>query len=243
MKDYLQDMIAHTSALGFIDLIKVTGTDQETKINASSEKQTVMITGIFKNASPDFIGTFGMPNLGKLKTILSFDEYGDDSVITINKTNTTDPMQPTVIHFETKDKSFSNDYRLMGKEIADDQVKMFAYKGKDWAVEFVPSVESILRLKKQSQVHSEEETFATRTANGNLYFDFGDVSTHNGNFVFQAGVTGTLSKKLKWPVTHVISILNLPGDKVFRINGVGALEITVDSGLANYSYLLPAHMK
>jgi hypothetical protein len=240
MKDYLQDMIAHTSALGFIDLIKVTGTDQETKINASSEKQTVMITGTFKNPSADFIGVFGMPNLPKLKTILSFDEYGDDSKISMVRNGAN---LPESVHFESKNGDFVNDYRLMSKEIADDQVKIFAYKGKDWDVEFVPSVESILRLKKQSQVHSEEETFATRTANGNLYFDFGDVSTHNGNFVFQAGVTGTLSKKLKWPVTHVISILNLPGDKVFRINGAGALEITVDSGLANYSYLLPAHMK
>ena len=240
MKDYLQDMIAHTSALGFIDLIKVTGTEQETKINASSEKQTVMITGTFKNASPDFIGTFGMPNLPKLKTILSFDEYGEDSKISMVRNSAT---LPEYIHFESKNGDFVNDYRLMSKEIADDQVKIFAYKGKDWDVEFVPSVESILRLKKQSQVHSEEETFATRIANGNLYFDFGDVSTHNGNFVFQSGVTGSLSKKLKWPITHVISILNLPGDKVFRINGAGALEITVDSGLANYSYLLPAHTK
>jgi hypothetical protein len=233
-------MIAHTSALGFIDLIKVTGTEQETKINASSEKQTVMITGTFKNASPDFIGTFGMPNLPKLKTILSFDEYGEDSKISMVRNGAT---LPECIHFESKNGDFVNDYRLMSKEIADDQVKIFAYKGKDWDVEFVPSVESILRLKKQSQVHSEEETFATRIANGNLYFDFGDVSTHNGNFVFQSGITGSLSKKLKWPITHVISILNLPGDKVFRINGAGALEITVDSGLANYSYLLPAHTK
>lgn len=240
MKDYLQDMIAHTSALGFIDLIKVTSTEQETKINASSEKQTVMITGTFKNASPDFIGTFGMPNLPKLKTILSFDEYGEDSKISMIRNGAT---LPECIHFESKNGDFVNDYRLMSKEIADDQVKIFAYKGKDWDVEFVPSVESILRLKKQSQVHSEEETFATRIANGNLYFDFGDVSTHNGNFVFQSGITGALSKKLKWPITHVISILNLPGDKVFRINGAGALEITVDSGLANYSYLLPAHTK
>lgn len=240
MKDYLQDMIAHTSALGFIDLIKVTGTEQETKINASADKQTVMITGTFKNASPDFIGTFGMPNLPKLKTILSFDEYGEDSKISMVRNSA---GAPECVHFESKNGDFVNDYRLMSKEIADDQVKIFAYKGKDWDVEFVPSVESILRLKKQSQVHSEEETFATRTANGNLYFDFGDVSTHNGNFVFQTGVTGTLSKKLKWPVMHIISILNLSGDKVFRINGAGALEITVDSGIANYSYILPAFTK
>jgi hypothetical protein len=240
MKDYLQDMIAHTSALGFIDLIKVTGTEEEIKINASSEKQTVMITGTFKAVDPNFIGTFGMPNLGKLKTILSFEEYGEDSKISMVRNGAN---LPESIHFESKNSDFVNDYRLMSKEIADDQVKIFAYKGKDWDVEFVPSVESILRLKKQSQVHSEEETFATRVANGNLYFDFGDVSTHNGNFIFQTGITGTLSKKLKWPISHVISILNLTGDKVFRINGAGALEITVDSGNANYSYLLPAHTK
>lgn len=240
MKDYLQDMIAHTSALGFIDLIKVTGTDKETKLNAISDKQTVMITGVFKNPSADFIGVFGMPNLPKLKTILSFDEYGDDSKISMVRNSTGSPEN---IHFESKNSDFINDYRLMSKEVADDQVKIFEYKGKTWDVEFVPSVESILRLKKQSQVHSEEETFATRIANGNLYVDFGDVSTHNGNFIFQEGIKGSLSKKLKWPITHVISILNLPGDKMFRINGAGALEITVDSGLANYSYLLPAHMK
>ena len=240
MKDYLQDIIAHTSALGFIDLIKVTGTDQETKINASSEKQTVMITGIFKNASPDFIGTFGMPNLGKLKTILSFEEYGEGSKISMVRNS---QSLPECIHFESKNGDFVNDYRLMSKEIADDQVKIFAYKGKDWDVQFVPSVDKIMKLTKQSRVHSEEETFATRIADGKLYFDFGDVSTHNGNFVFQEGITGTLTKKLKWPISHVISILNLTGDKIFRINGAGALEITVDSVLANYSYILPAHMK
>jgi hypothetical protein len=240
MKDYLQDIIRHTSALGFIDLIKIVGTDKETKLYASSDKQTVMINGTFKNPIADFMGTFGMPNLGKLRTILSFDEYGEGSKISMsyNKENL-----PENIHFENKTSDFVNDYRLMKKEVVDDQVKIFEYKGKTWDVEFEPSVKSILRLTSQSKVHSEEETFTTRVTDGKLYFDFGDVTTHNGNFVFQEGVSGTLQKKLKWPITHVISILNLDGNKVFRINGQGALEITVDSGLANYSYLLPAHMK
>ena len=34
MKDYLQDLIAHTHGLGNVDLIKVAGTDKETQINA-----------------------------------------------------------------------------------------------------------------------------------------------------------------------------------------------------------------
>lgn len=240
MKDNLQDMIAHTSALGFIDLIKVTGTEQETVINASSEGQKVMITGTFKNANPNFIGIFGMPNLPKLKTILSFEEYGEDSKISMVRN---DEGTPQSIHFESKNGDFVNGYRLMRKEIADDQVKIFAYKGKTWDIEFVPSVSSILKLKHQASAHNEEETFITRVADGNLYFDFGDVSTHNGNFIFQTGITGTLSKKLKWPISHVISILNIAGNKVFRINSAGALEITVESDYANYSYMLPAFTK
>jgi hypothetical protein len=240
MKDNLQDMIAHTSALGFIDLIKVTGTEQETIINASSEGQKVMITGIFKHTNPNFIGIFGMPNLPKLKTILSFEEYGEDSKISMVRN---DEGTPQAIHFESKSGDFTNSYRLMRKEIADDQVKIFAYKGKTWDIEFVPSISSILKLKHQASAHSEEETFITRVADGKLYFDFGDVSTHNGNFIFQDGITGTLSKKLKWPISHVISILNLAGNKVFRINSAGALEITVESDYANYSYMLPAFSK
>ena len=37
------------------------------------------MTGKTKTPVADFIGTFGMPNLTKLKTILSFDVYNDDS--------------------------------------------------------------------------------------------------------------------------------------------------------------------
>jgi hypothetical protein len=41
----------------------------------------------------------------------------------------------------------------------------------------------------------------------------------------------------------VISILDLSGDKTFRISDDGAAQITVDSGLAVYNYILPAQTK
>jgi hypothetical protein len=37
--------------------------------------------------------------------------------------------------------------------------------------------------------------------------------------------------------------MDLPGDKVVRFSDAGAAEITVDSGIANYRYLLPAQAK
>lgn len=243
MKDTLLDIIQHTSALGFIDLIKVTGTDTTTNISAIAEDKTVIVNGTFKNPNPEFIGVFGMPNLGKLKTILGFDDYDEHSKISMTRVNRDGVDTPDSIHFETKDGSFVNDYRLMAKSIIDEKVKQYAYKGNGWNVEFEPSVASILRLKKQASANSEEQNFVTKLENGDLKIYFGDPSTHSGNFVFQSNITGTLTSKWAWPVTQVMSILSLPGDKKYRINDQGATEITVDSGLALYQYLLPAKTK
>jgi len=243
MKDTLLDIIQHTSALGFIDLIKVTGTDTNTTINAIAEDKSVIISGTFKNPHADFIGTFGMPNLGKLKTILGFDDYDTDSKISMTRTNRDNIDTPECIHFETKDGSFVNDYRLMAKSVIDDKVKNVTFKGNGWNVEFEPSVASILRLKKQASANSEEQNFAVKLEGSDLKIYFGDPSTHSGNFVFQSNVSGSLSNKWQWPVNQVMSILSLPGDKKFRISDQGAAEITVDSGLALYQYLLPAKTK
>lgn len=243
MKDTLLDIIQHTSALGFIDLIKVTGTDTNTTINAIAEDKSVIISGTFKNPNAEFIGIFGMPNLGKLKTILGFDDYDADSKISMTRVNRDGVDSPECIHFETKDGSFVNDYRLMAKSVVDDKVKNVTFKGAGWNVEFEPSVASILRLKKQASANSEEQNFAVKLEGSDLKIYFGDPSTHSGNFVFQSNVSGSLSNKWQWPVNQVMSILSLPGDKKFRISDQGAAEITVDSGLALYQYLLPAKTK
>jgi len=76
-----------------------------------------------------------------------------------------------------------------------------------------------------------------------LKFYFGDHSTHAGNFVFQANVGGTLKREWAWPVKIIISILDLTGDKTMRISDDGIAEITVNSGLAVYSYKIPAQSK
>lgn len=241
MKSYLQDIISHINSLG-IDLVKVTGTDQQTAINAIAEDRSVIVNGTFKTTSPDFIGTYGMPNLSKLKTILSFDDYGDDSEIKMVTTNRDGVDVPETIHFETKSNDFVNNYRLMTKELVEDKVKNVTFHGNGWDIEFEPSVANIQRLKRQASVHSEDTVFSTVVTNGELRIHFGDVTTHSGNFVFQSGVTGTLSK-WKWPVKQIIDILNLPGDKTYHITNKGATQITIDSGLAVYNYLIPAHQK
>jgi hypothetical protein len=243
MKDYLLDLIQHTNGLGVVELVKVDGTATETKISALAEDKSVIVFGTFKAPISDFVGTFGMPNLSKLKTILSFDDYGENATINVNRENREGVDVPAAIHFETNAGDFVNDYRLMAKSVVEDKVKAVTFKGATWDVTFEPTVAGIMRLKKQASANSEELNFKTKTENGDLKIYFGDPSTHSGNFVFQPGVSGNLTRPWQWPVKVFLAIMDLPGDKTVRISDAGAAEITVDSGIATWQYLLPAQAK
>jgi hypothetical protein len=244
MKDFLKDVIQYMHGLCDVDLVKVTGTDQETKVAAVAEDKSVIVSCVFKNPVADAIGTFGMPNLAKLKTILSFsEEYDEHAQITVVRETREGEDTPTTVHFESKNGDFVNDYRLMAKNIVEGKVKNVSFKGATWNVEFEPSVQSIQRLKRQAAANSEEPHFATKVENNDLKIYFGDHSTHSGNFVFQAGVSGTMSKTWNWPVKAFLAIMDMPGTKTVKISDQGATEIVVDSGLAVYSYILPAQAK
>jgi hypothetical protein len=243
MKDFLQDIVQHTYALGFIDLVKVTGSDEETSIEGLAEDRSVIVQGKFKKPIADFIGTFGMPNLSKLNTLLNIPEYKENAKITINSQDRNGETVPVGLHFENVKGDFKNDYRFMVSEIINEKLKSVKMKDVNWAVDFEPGVAAIQRLKFQSQVHNEETTFIAKTDEGHLKFFFGDHSTHAGNFIFQPDVTGTLKHGWHWPIQQVMSILSLSGDCKMQFSDEGVGMISIDSGLAEYRYLLPAQSK
>jgi hypothetical protein len=240
MRDYLLDLVEHTYDLGCIDLVKITGDDASTQIAGLAEDLSVVIQGNFKDPVADFIGTFGMPNLSKLKTLLNLQEYKEDAKLTITRKAS---GEPDGINFENKASDFRNNYRFMASEIVNDKLKTAKFKGVNWHIEFEPTNASIQRLKWQMSANAEEANFQAKTENGDLKFFFGDHSSHAGNFVFQAGVSGQLKRAWSWPAAQVAAILSLTGDKVMRISDDGAAQITVDSGIAVYNYILPAQSK
>ena len=145
------------------------------QIATVSEDKSVIVSGSFNTPIAEFIGTFGMPNLGKLKTILGFGEYDDTSKINITRVTKDNEEVPSTIHFETKTGDFINDYRLMTKALVEEKIKPITFKGATWNVEFEPTVAGIQRLKKQAQANSEEEQFTMKTEKGDLkiYFEIG----------------------------------------------------------------------
>ena len=243
MKDILQDVVAKTHSLGFLSLVKVNSEADATTLESMAEDRSVILNSTTHNAVSEFNGTFGMPNLDKLALHLKNPEYQKDAKIDVVTADRNGKVIPTHIHFENASGDFENDYRFMNKQIIEEKLKSVKFKGATWNVTFQPSMAAIGRMKLQSAAHAEEPTFNVSTKDNDLVFSFGDQSTHAGTFVFEAGVEGTLAHTWSWPVAQVQAILNLDGDITMSISDQGAMQISVDSGLAKYDYILPAQSK
>ena len=244
MKEFLQDLVAHTHSLGFLPLVKIIASDEETTIAAMADDRSVILDAKTKSPVSGVAGQFGMPNLNKLDLHLKCPEYKTDANIKVVVSQRNGADVPTGLHFENKAGDYQNDYRFMSAEIINEKMKTVKFKGAKWAVEFTPSVASIQRLKFQAAANNEESVFQVRTdEEDNLVFSFGDAATHAGSFVFQPNVGGKLKQVWAWPVAQVLSLLNLDGDITMRIADAGALQFTVTSDIAEYTYTLPAMTK
>ena len=235
MIDVLRDIVKHTYGLGFLELVKITGTNNETSIDSMAEDRAVILQGTFKNPQAGLVGTFGMPQLNKLDIHLKCPEYKDKANITVIKGNRNGAEIPVGIHF-------ANDYRFMNAEIINEKLKTIKFKGVKWDVEIEPTVAGVQRFNFQSVANTEHNTFVVRTDNGNLIFTFGDQASHGGEFTFATGVKGTLNKGWSWPVAQVLQILKLSDSAkvTLHFSNEGAMQVTVDSGVGVYRYIIPA---
>jgi len=242
MIDILKDIVKHTHGLGFLDLVKITGTSDSTAIDSMAEDRSVILQGSFHKAQSGMIGTFGMPQLNKLDIHLKCPEYKDKANISVITGTRNGAETPTGIHFENEKGDFKNDYRFMNAEIINEKLKTVKFKGVKWDVEIEPTVSSVQRFNFQSVANTEHNSFVVRTQDGNLIFTFGDQSSHGGEFVFATDVKGTLNKGWSWPVAQVLQILKLSDSAkvTLHFSNEGAMQVSVDSGLGKYQYIIPA---
>lgn len=242
MKDILQDIVSHTHNLGFLNIVKITGDQSATKIDSIAEDRTVIMFGETTSPYQDMEGVFGMPQMNKLKYLLDCPEYKENAYIDIIKANKNGDDIPVGIHFKNEHGDFQNDYRFMNTEIINEKIKTIKFKGVKWDVQIAPTLSSIQRFSFQAAANNEHSTFLAKTDQDKLIFVFGDASSHGGEFVFATGVTGKLNKAWAWPVAPVLSILKASdvNNTTMSLSNEGALQITLDSGLATYQYIVPA---
>lgn len=242
LKSVLLDIVKHTSGLGIIENIKITGTGDETTLAAMDTNKTVILTAKLHDVVPEFEGEFGMGNLALLNSLTRLSNYQEDGAsIVVERKERNGEETPTTLVF--KDRNGSKDqYRFMSKAIVDQAMSVATFKGATWNVQVEPAQRSIAQLSEVAAIYAGiDPAFSVKTEDGDLIFEVG--STEGGVIgrrVFAENVGGELSTSWSWPLMSFLSIVKLGGTIIIRFSDQGACQLDVDSGIGTYSYIMPA---
>lgn len=242
MRDYLVDIIKHTLPLGAFDALRIDGDTSETSVSATEVNRLLVLRAKLNKPLKDLEGTFGIPNIGLLNTILSIPEYEKDAKIAMNYKDDNGTQVPFNIHFENENGDFKNDFRLIGKKVIDSKeptTKMLIDK---WPVSFEPSVSAMQRYKYQLSANPDEKTAEFTVKDGAVKASLGDNTSNSGSYEFHSGVDNKLNYGVSVSSGFLASIFTLTGDKTINIGDFGMM-VTVNSGLATYNYVLPTISK
>lgn len=237
--DQFKDIVKHTHQLGFIEMVKVVGSDTEAKIEAIDGDKTVVIYGDMYQPIKDIESVVGLSRLAQLK---GFIDLHDKSVVSVISEQRGGVELPTELKFDNGEGEIAA-YRFMSETMANEQIKVPPFKGATWNVTVKPEKKRIDRLNAyQGILGGTEKRFVVSTDKDVLNFAIGTGPTDRSNVPFATGITGALKHQWSWPLTQVLSILKLNDteDLTMHFSDMGAMKIDVDSGIGKYSYILPA---
>lgn len=243
IKDVISDIVKHT-AIGFIEHVKLTGNSTETTIDAMDSDRTVILKGELHNPIPNFEGEIGFGNLPFLKGVLNLSNYKSaDSTVEIVSREKNGNSIPD--HLLFKDSFGNTDkYRFMSKEIIDQVLKTVKFKGASWDIVVTPTKQNVSELQSIAGIYGGiEPNFTLKTENKNLIVTVGNTQgSFTGKRIFATNIGGDFKEQFAWPLKQVLTILNLgmSGKCTMSLSKLGALQISVDSGIGKYDYILPA---
>ena len=101
IKDTLKDVLKHTHNLGIFEMVKVTGTAEETNIETVDADKTVIFKGKTVNPVPDFVdSTVGLSRMNVLDGYLKYPDFDDaDATVQVVKQDRNGEDVPTEVEF------------------------------------------------------------------------------------------------------------------------------------------------
>jgi hypothetical protein len=237
----LKDIIKHTSNLGFVQEVKIIGTDTSAKIEALDENKTVVVFGTLNEPVAGIDSTIGLSRIGVLKGYIDLME--DASTVEVVKETRNSVSVPVELKFDNQAGTESN-YRFMSETMINELINIPPFKGAVWNLSVVPDKKNISMLNSyQGILGGFEKRFSVSTNKNNLVFSIGSGPTDRANVTFATNINGALKSSWSYPLSQVLSILKLYDSSesvVMNFSDMGALKIDVDSGVGKYSYILPA---
>jgi len=243
LKDIVADIVKHTGT-NFIEHVKIIDVDGETTIETMDVDKAVIVKAKLHNPIGEINGEIGLGNLKFLKGVLNLQNYKmEGSSVSVEHRDRNGETIPDSLIF--KDKEGNTDrYRFMSKAIIDEKLKTVKFKGATWNVHVEPTKQKVSELQSAAAIYGgNDTTFQLKTQDNNLVISFGSEKTsYSGKRIFANGVSGTYQEQFQWPLSKVLSILDLgmSGKCKMSVSDLGVLQITIGSGIGEYNYILPS---
>ena len=244
IKDTLKDVIRHTHDLGIFEMVKIKGTTSSTEIETVDADKTVILKGSTNAPVADFAdATVGLSRMAVLKGYLQYPGFDkEDSTVQVVSPERNGEQVPTEVEFTCTDGTDAH-YRFMLADVINQQLKAIKFKGAEFDLNIVPTDKNLKDMAYfNSVLGGFEANFSPKTDGTSLWFHIGDGVSDRTKILINSDIDGSITGDWKWPLDIVLKILRLSdtGNCVMSINDQGLLQIIVDSGMAKYTYLLPA---
>ena len=268
MLDYLKDIVYHFGGLG-IDIVKLTGTNGDVLVEGIDENKTVVVKGTMKGKISELDGVFGLNQLDQLDRIIKIYDQKTDIVSVsrakkeVNVEVRDDKGEPVldkegsiltekkveetidqIIFFRANPK-VQNNYRVVDRRMIPNQYSL-ANKNMAWDLVFTPSKSAIEMFAAQTSIGIDDHFgFVTdidpETKKNNLYVQLGPAG-NEALLEFQKDVKADFKKNWVWPTDLVLKLLKLgeTAKTTISLLDKGVMKVSLDTGLAEYEYVLPA---
>jgi hypothetical protein len=244
--DNIKDILKHTLGVPSIEMVKLYGLDGVTFVEGMSPKQGVVFRGALLKHIPELEGTaVGLTRLRVLQGYTNFPPFKENpdgvSIVTQERS---EKHIPTEIFFKAVGGHTSR-YRFMAEAIINNAVSVPKFNDVTWDIEVRPTKKAVDDLKYfASLLGSYENTFSLTFKNNNLYMNVGADAADKAVILFSEEVGGVIPDHFRWELNDVINILKLGENSecTMSLSSVGGLQISINSGLGVYTYIMPARV-
>ena len=241
--DILKDVNKYIHGIGVLPAVRINQSKDGIALQSVGPDQCLIVHSKSALKFSDDEIVFGLGQLGLLQSILDCPEYAENAKITLGRD---DNGNLSKIDFATTNDDFTNSYRLMNKKFLDVLMPEMKYLGTKWKIELTPTLNAIKRFNLQTNANSDETTFVMKLVKDNLEVSFGNPGNHSGRFVFAEKVKGTMRGECIFPINVFQKILNLSSHAqtaAIKLTDEGLMCVSLNSGLVEYDYLIPALSK
>lgn len=237
MRETLIDLLKQTSSL--FEILKITGTDASTKVEAIDSTKSVFLKVSLKNPISQFEGEFGIASLPMLSGLLTFPSYNtDDAKLIVSEEEQGGQKFVSEFRFEDAKGGFSV-FRLTPPKLVPEQAEILRIP---WEVEFEPNKSRLLEFTQLASLYGKiDDHFSPAMVNGNLHFRIGDEnsSTNNASMIFEPDISAKLRGDVRYPTSLFLSTVKLCGIHPMKISfAATCIQITCETEYANYSYII-----